>query len=105
MVSTGTPPLTSASDEPRRSPIPHEPEAATVDREEVLDFLGDLLAHYTSYHNHKDAMAWAGVVLYSGLSFAFISAMKDRAGTHDPLQVPGAILLIWLLITCFTFCA
>ena len=74
--------------------------AAVVDRKEALDLLADLLAHYTSYHNHKEAMAWAGVVFYSGLTFAFLTALRDRAPTGDYVHGVGLAITVWLLATC-----
>jgi hypothetical protein len=40
---------------------------AIESRQEVLALLRDIRSHYASYHNHKEASAWGGIVLYAVL--------------------------------------
>lgn len=49
-------------------------------RKEVLELLKDLQSHYGTYHNHKENMSWAGVVLY-------IVLMACVANTIAPLEL------------------
>jgi hypothetical protein len=42
-------------------------DAAIGNRKEILEFLRDIQSHYGTYHNHKETVAWGGVVLFSGL--------------------------------------
>lgn len=81
-------------------PAASGPPIPQADRKEVLDLLKDLIAHYTAYHNHKEVMAWAGVVLFSGWVFALATVLKDRVPTRDPFHGTGAVIATVLLGAC-----
>jgi hypothetical protein len=44
------------------------------EKEVVRGYLNDMRQHYAIYHNHKEAMAWAGVVLFYVLLAGVIKA-------------------------------
>lgn len=44
-------------------------------REEILSYLEEIRSHYSTYHNHKEASAWAAVAVFLGLIALFLGAL------------------------------
>jgi hypothetical protein len=73
-------------------------------REEVLKFLSDTQSHWSTYHNHKETSAWAGLVLYVFLLGQIINAVDKgiasscaiKTATILVILVSGIIICIYL---------
>lgn len=78
---------------------------STIDsRKEILDLLKDLQAHYSTYHNHKETVAWAGVVLFSGLMVGVASLFRDRVSQAEfscqARAIVSLIVIVAVLVVC-----
>lgn len=66
------------------------------DRDKLL-FLGEIQRDHESYHNHKEAVAWGAIVLYTFLTVHALATLGDSSGS-DLLE---GMLTTLFLVTLF----
>ncbi len=74
-------------------------EQATADQSErAIDFVKVLLTRYTSYHDQKEGMAWAGFALFAAAAGAGLlsKSWPPQWGTRTTILALGAVTLFWL---------
>ncbi len=69
-------------------------------REDLIKYYESTRTHYTSYHNHKEISAWAGLLL-----FVFISGLVNKIELLSDYKIYSAIgiSVFIILITCLIF--
>lgn len=65
-------------------------------KQDFLKYLADARSHYTVYHNHKEASAWAGVGLYGILVTQVMVARGDVLREHG-VVVAASVLVAALM--------
>jgi len=68
--------------------------ASTRDKGQVLGFIDALNTRALSYHNHKEASAWAGLAFFYLMMFGWIAPL----GLHEPLFNSWVLRLIAVAI-------
>jgi hypothetical protein len=69
-------------------------------KSDVLKYLADTNARFGAYHNHKEAMAWAAVVLY----YVFVVKLVDVAYSQH-LASRGQRLTVTLILIVISLAA
>ena len=88
---------------PRNFRNPNFPRNPSMDlNNDMWKYLSEMRQHYSHYHHHKEAAAWAVVPVYAVLlKVLFDSAEKVRTGGLPVLLImlAGVVILCWIAIS------
>ena len=71
-------------------------------RDKVISYYESLRSHYSTYHNHKETSAWAGLILF--LFFAgFVNLIKSPAGHEIATATTFTVLILIVLFLVFRY--
>lgn len=72
-------------------------------KEDVLRFLSDIRSYYATYHNHKEASAWAGIVLFSALISKIATYFGEEPSLACGVKTLETISVLGLLTLALLF--
>ena len=61
-------------------------------RDKLIDYYENCRSHYTTYHNHKEISAWAGLAL-----FVFFAGFVNLIKVPETLKFEGALIVTLLV--------
>lgn len=75
----------------------------TRDKAHVLTFINDLNTRALTYHNHKEASAWAGLAFYYLIMFGWIVPLGLHEPFFDSWGTRGTAIFTVLVVTVFVW--
>ena len=72
-------------------------------RDEVLKYLADLHSYYGKYHNHKEASAWAGLVLAVALLIQLVTAIDRGLARTCAMRAAAAIMVVVFVLAVLAY--
>jgi hypothetical protein len=68
-----------------------------VTKEEFIKYLSDTASRETSYHNHKETIAWAAILLYFFLVVEVVKGICSRPALATGIIVGATIVVLCVL--------
>ena len=75
----------------------------TIEKDQLLKYLADLRAYFTTYHNHKEISAWAAVAFTLLLAGPVTKTIETVIRNSTPLRVTASVVLIAVFLALVVY--